>query len=106
MPNMSYCRFENTYRDLRDCYENMEGKLSDSETSYRERLIELCAEILTECCDGYGLNEVNPDDIKLKSYVADPDYDDDEEDDDEEVIEPEDQSQGDVLGLDDERPEI
>lgn len=24
MPNMSYCRFENTYNDLMDCYNNME----------------------------------------------------------------------------------
>ena len=79
MSNMSYCRFENTYRDLRDCYENMEGKLSNDEAAYRQKLIKLCAEILTECCEGDGLNEVNPDDIKLKDYVAEPEEEDDEE---------------------------
>ena len=34
MGNMSYCRFENTYRDLMDCWENYEDsqdELSESE---------------------------------------------------------------------------
>ena len=26
MGNMSYCRFQNTYGDLRDCFENMENE--------------------------------------------------------------------------------
>lgn len=46
MANMSYCRFENTYRDLVDCYTNMEGELSGSEHKYRERLITLCKDIV------------------------------------------------------------
>lgn len=46
MPNMSYCRFENTFRDLEDCYENMDKKeLNESEEDYRLRLIELCQRI-------------------------------------------------------------
>ena len=48
MANMSYCRFENTYHDLRDCHENLAGKLSDSETRYRHKLIKLCETILQD----------------------------------------------------------
>ena len=43
---MSYCRFENTLRDLRDCSENMQGgELSESETKARVALIALCVDI-------------------------------------------------------------
>ena len=48
MANMSYCRFENTYRDLLDCYHNINESLSKSEHNYRERLVNLCQEILDE----------------------------------------------------------
>jgi hypothetical protein len=42
MSNMSYCRFENTYKDLRDCVEHIEDEnLSESEKFYRRRIIEL-----------------------------------------------------------------
>lgn len=54
MANMSYCRFENTYRDLVDCKESMtdfaeeqeEGPLSKSEKAFTARLIEVCREIV------------------------------------------------------------
>jgi hypothetical protein len=49
--NMSYCRFQNTLRDLRDCYYNMNDNLSGDEDEARQGLIELCEQILTECCD-------------------------------------------------------
>ena len=45
MANMSYCRFENTYDDLRDCYRNMDDDLSESEEKYRTLLIKLCEDI-------------------------------------------------------------
>lgn len=47
MANMSYCRFENTYGDLLDCYENMEDTddLSSYEVSARKRVIALAVEI-------------------------------------------------------------
>lgn len=45
---MSYCRFENTYRDLLDCYYNVNGKLSSSEAQYRKQLVELCKDMLSE----------------------------------------------------------
>ena len=48
MANMSYCRFENTYRDLLDCYDNINDDLSKSEHNYRNQLLDLCREILND----------------------------------------------------------
>jgi hypothetical protein len=45
MPNMSYCRFQNTLQDLRDYYENMEEKKA------KARLIKLCPRIVAEYGD-------------------------------------------------------
>lgn len=46
MPNMSYCRFENTARALFNCKEHLDDKnLSESEKAAREELLELCAKI-------------------------------------------------------------
>ncbi len=44
---MSYCRFENTYRDLRDCLSAIadDEKLSKSEAEFAGRLVEICREI-------------------------------------------------------------
>ncbi len=53
MANMSYCRFQNTYSYLCDCYENMDDELSEDETKYRKRIIELCKRI----ADCYGDEE-------------------------------------------------
>lgn len=45
--NMSYIRFENTYKDLSDCYDNfIDDDLSESEKEYRKNLIELCKNIV------------------------------------------------------------
>jgi hypothetical protein len=46
--NMSYCRFQNTYIDLMDCYESMEEPCSKEENKYRYKLIELCQNIVSE----------------------------------------------------------
>ncbi len=46
MANMSYCRFQNTSRDLHDCYENLDGELSDDEHAARKRLVRTCAKVL------------------------------------------------------------
>ena len=44
---MSYCRFENTYNDLRDCYSNINNTdLSKTEAAARKNLIELCQSIV------------------------------------------------------------
>lgn len=47
MPNMSYCRFENTHGDLLDCLEHiLDTDLSDLEHKYRQRLVDVCREIV------------------------------------------------------------
>ena len=52
MANMSYCRFENTLRDLQDCYANMDNDdLSKSEFYMRRRMVELCMSIANEYDD-------------------------------------------------------
>ena len=52
MSNMSYCRFENTLKDLDDCYENMDSKdLSETETLYRDHMIQMCVNIAEEYGD-------------------------------------------------------
>lgn len=52
MGNMSYCRFENTFRDLMDCYRALQDRdfdsLSENEQDYRNRLVELCKDIADE----------------------------------------------------------
>lgn len=63
MSNMSYCRFQNTLQDLRDCKgaldegdgedhdpADLDGTLSEEETSAKKRLISVCIEI----ADAYG----------------------------------------------------
>ena len=45
---MSYCQFENTYRDLLQCLSAMNERLSDREAGYRDRLVDVCKEIIEE----------------------------------------------------------
>jgi hypothetical protein len=74
MANMSYCRFENTLRDLSDCAHHMDDpgyaeakdkgqhedeELSISETQARKQLVALCKEIL----EGVGFE------VEGESYV-------------------------------------
>ena len=48
---MSYCRFENTYNDLNDCYRNIDNTdLSRTEIAARKQLIELC-QLIAEVAD-------------------------------------------------------
>lgn len=48
MPNMSYCRFENTFHDLRDCFNalNEEQKLSESEKKFAKKMLKEMADFL------------------------------------------------------------
>jgi hypothetical protein len=48
MPNMSYCRFENTVSDLRDCVDAMEEGGPDGEEEIRaaKRMKDLCKRYL------------------------------------------------------------
>lgn len=82
MSNMSYCRFNNTLKDLEDCNEHMRDNLSsavraddyDSEHSKRTRLIELCIRIASE----YGA--VNGDGVLTGEMQPIEDWEEDEED--------------------------
>lgn len=48
--NMSYCRFQNTLQDLRDCYSNIDyvDDMGYEEKRARKKLIELCMEIAAD----------------------------------------------------------
>lgn len=46
MSNMSYCRFQNTLKDLRDCYENFDDTVSPEEAKARERMYKICQQIV------------------------------------------------------------
>ena len=48
MANMGYVRFENTYRDLQDCYENWDNPQNESEEKYKKWLLELAEKIVNE----------------------------------------------------------
>jgi predicted secreted protein len=48
MANMGYVRFENTYQDLRDCYENWDNPQNESEEKYRKWMLELAEKIVNE----------------------------------------------------------
>jgi hypothetical protein len=45
---MSYCRFENVFHDLEDCYEHLNDPLSESEREYRLKLLSLCQDMIRE----------------------------------------------------------
>jgi hypothetical protein len=63
--NMSYVRFENTYRDLQDCEMHInDSDLSKSELNYRNKMVELCQTIVDEA------------DTELESEDNDEDDDD------------------------------
>lgn len=52
MANMSYCRFQNTNLDLRDCLENMDdNELSYDENVARWTLIKKCVQIAADYGD-------------------------------------------------------
>ena len=55
MSNMSYCRFENTYSDLEDCYYHWTKTESGSEIQYRKDMLELCIKIVKENAYDYQL---------------------------------------------------
>lgn len=64
MSNMSYCRFENTLHDLRDCLDHIEDDdLSQSEATARAALVRACYEIL------YVIG-VTVDEDEVNNYIA------------------------------------
>ncbi|MDE2102430.1 MAG: hypothetical protein KGL39_34610 [Patescibacteria group bacterium] len=50
MPNMTYCRFQNTVRDLADCEralsDEMFGDLSEAEQTACRRMYKLCKQFV------------------------------------------------------------
>ena len=72
MSNMSYCRFENTFKDLLDCYENLDDptlEQSKTELVSREQLIDLCRKIV------YHVDSGQNDDILYRDNWKDTDED-------------------------------
>ena len=58
MPNMSYCRFENTYNDLIDCLDNINDEAgNERDERYRIRLIKLIADNMDLISD---LKDIEP----------------------------------------------
>lgn len=54
MGNMSYCRFQNTLGDLRDCRNNMYedlDRMSSDEKRAHQNLVKLCKSIVNESFD-------------------------------------------------------
>lgn len=45
MSNMSYCRFQNTVKDLEDCWYNLDKPRDDDEDKAFKRMIKLCCDI-------------------------------------------------------------
>ncbi len=49
MSNMSYCKFQNTLRDLQDCYDTIDQEVDDrNEERARKQLVKLCYDIADE----------------------------------------------------------
>jgi len=58
MANMSYCRFQNTAQDLRDCANNLhDDDLSKDEKQARAQLIRIAREIVQEADNWPELEE-------------------------------------------------
>lgn len=68
---MSYCRMENTFRDLIDCETNFNEITSQSEQDYAVRLIQTCQDIARQ----FGL-----DSTEEQIRVALPNVEEDDED--------------------------
>lgn len=51
MSNMSYCRMENTYQDLQDVFENWDEVTSNLEKKYKDKILELCKDIVNNYYD-------------------------------------------------------
>lgn len=44
---MSYCRFQNTLEDLKDCFEHItDTEISEEEEKARKKLIEVCRDVI------------------------------------------------------------
>lgn len=48
---MSYCRFQNTVSDLRDCYDNFDNDLYDREFQARQEILNIAKSIVEDYWD-------------------------------------------------------
>lgn len=78
MANMSYCRFENTLSDLRDCSYNLDDQLSGHEKAARRALLRLAAEML----ENIGVT-IDEDELEHGIQTLEIDDEDDNDDNDE-----------------------
>lgn len=78
MANMSYCRFENTLSDLRDCSYNLDDQLSGHEKAARRALLRLAAEML----ENIGVT-IDEDELEHGIQTLEIDDEDSEDDNDE-----------------------
>ncbi|HCY75961.1 MAG TPA: hypothetical protein DHV28_08560 [Ignavibacteriales bacterium] len=57
---MSYCRFENTFPDLQDCFKALSNEglesLSETEKKYALKLIKVCRDLTDDFEDEMGTN--------------------------------------------------
>lgn len=55
--NMDYCKFQNTYYDLIQCWEGWDDEeekdMSSQEAMYRRKLLELCEDIVDTYSEDY-----------------------------------------------------
>lgn len=58
MSNMSYCMFQNTYRDLMECYESLDEK------EFSEEEMEAYCDMLEVCRDIIAWSEENDPELK------------------------------------------
>jgi len=49
MPNMSYCRFENTFNDFMDCLQNITEETNSRDEQYRQDMLALLVEMVEQC---------------------------------------------------------
>ena len=49
MPNMSYCRFENTFGDLLDCFNNINEETNSRDEDYLQKMINLLTDLVENC---------------------------------------------------------
>ena len=49
MPNMSYCRFENTFNDFMDCLQNITEETNSRDEQYRQNMLALLVEMVEQC---------------------------------------------------------
>ena len=69
MANMSYCRFENTYNDLLDCFENIWNEAENMrDERYRVRMIRFLKEQLNE------IEELNEELDKPGMFIDDKEW--------------------------------